>query len=114
VSKFMAGTLVQATRYSLNRSDPEPHPKYPHLYAVHCEEIEGLGSPALDPNTGALYFKSGVAQSDTGYAKLAVLYKPLPFTLTSKVNTDAVINTVPAPAAGADLGKLDWQNGMIT
>lgn len=107
VSKYGASLSTAANRLPLNRLDPEAHPKYAHLYAAHTQEIRGMGGPAPDPATGALYFYSGpnragqggVTQSDQGYAEIHVVYKPLPYTLTPQSPSESTINTVNAPNA---------------
>jgi hypothetical protein len=92
--------VTTANRLSLLRYDPEPHPRYPWLYAVHGEDMEGLGVISQDPSSFVLSYRdlnavqpNGLPIQNTGYAKVQITYKPLPFgqaLSTGNATNDAV------------------------
>ena len=96
-----SSNVVTRTRYKLNRFRPEQHPRYPQLYAVACEEVEGQGVPntATDAASGttAMAFRdlNGVPnQTSTGGCKIKITYRTLPFSLNPVGVTNAAINTI--------------------
>lgn len=87
-------------RLALNRSEPERHPVYPHLFAAHAREIEGVGSPTLDPNTGAMSWSQTPAPNqtpNTGLAKVEITYKVFPYAINAY--TDVQVNQNKGPGA---------------
>lgn len=95
VGKFAeGGAAYDVNRLTLNRYDPEPHPKYPWLYAMEAEEMEGIGSLNKDPGSSAIVFrdKPGIAGSNDGAAKIAITYRGLPFNITPAGQTNGTIN----------------------
>ncbi len=91
ISRFNNPAVTREQRLTFNRLDPEPHPVYPWLYAVEGEELGGLGIINKDPSTGRLSFQEGTGAADSGYGKVSITYRPIPYTLTQiGVNNGAI------------------------
>ena len=82
----------------ISRVIPEVHPETPYLYATECEVLQGVGVPTVNSATGLIRFENkvpGAAAGPDAYARIAVHYQSLPYT---------VLDDAAAASAGVAIG----------